>query len=701
MNSLGWHGFMRISGRLWMVIGGALLAAALALRIMMFTVSVRHTPATADESITMLQAKGMVEAADAPAMQAKQQPRGVFGRFPLLFMAEPYLFPFESYLTAPFVKWLPRTALGARIIPAFMGLVCAVLSLLILRRIGSWREVWPGVILVLFPSSYLLLMQIAHGLPGYPSFMLLVLFAFWFMTGTAQATGWVLLVRCALTGLAGGLACSVNLMAMPVLGMALVWVGCAVHGRRVSVAMAGILVGAMVGWGPYILAKLLYPGAFAAVSATVPLAKFWTTLWDPGITFTLPTVLGFRAAHFADTREAVQFFTGTTRFGVAWVALIAMTMIVGLISFFKESRIARKPVLNHGLVFAGVAVMSLILFAMSSRSHAFNYRYLLATALVLPFIFAWLYVVSNRLMRAVLGGIAILIALMNIGYAWALVGVWPTGEFLDRVRLRDLAPVVRHLETRQIRHCYASYFDAYRIDYMTDERIIAAQPWNERFPHWPLPYRAMVDETEPVAFVLQPDGFRYKSGQFQEALATMGVKYRVEQFGAYRVYTDFKPPTDISEIHMDQKRITVTADAGQPAAGALCDGNRLTRWRSATLQASGMALEVKLDGLAGVTRVSCYYDGYVHDQPRALTVFVMGDGKWKTVAAAVPRGLDLFEFRNGHPVFGSEGQTIRFAPVLTDHIRIEIADADPQRAWTMGEIEIFTGSADRPAAVAP
>jgi hypothetical protein len=37
---------------------------------------------------------------------------------------------------------------------------------------------------------------------------------------------------------------------------------------------------------------------------------------------------------------------------------------------------------------------------------------------------------------------------------------------------------------------------------LSDERIICAQPVNERFPGWPIPYKDDVDQAERVALVL-------------------------------------------------------------------------------------------------------------------------------------------------------------------------------------------------------
>ena len=55
-----------------------------------------------------------------------------------------------------------------------------------------------------------------------------------------------------------------------------------------------------------------------------------------------------------------------------------------------------------------------------------------------------------------------------------------------------------------MRRAYASYGPAYRLTYESGERIIASQPWNERFRHYPLPYLDEVRFAKNVAWVLTP-----------------------------------------------------------------------------------------------------------------------------------------------------------------------------------------------------
>ena len=50
----------------------------------------------------------------------------------------------------------------------------------------------------------------------------------------------------------------------------------------------------------------------------------------------------------------------------------------------------------------------------------------------------------------------------------------------------DIQPVITYLKNTNVTHCYASFWIAYRITFETDEQIKCAQPYNERFPGWPV-----------------------------------------------------------------------------------------------------------------------------------------------------------------------------------------------------------------------
>ena len=101
-----------------------------------------------------------------------------------------------------------------------------------------------------------------------------------------------------------------------------------------------------------------------------------------------------------------------------------------------------------------------------------------------------------------------------------------------------------------------------------------------------------------------------------------------------------------------------------------------------------MWIEIRLPSERRVTRITLFYDGYPHDNAHAVKLLAAIDDGWTPIAKSVPFVMHPFEFINGHPVYGSQFQAICIDPVLTDAIRLEIAQPHEGRDWTIGEIEI-------------
>ena len=72
------------------VLTGLVILVAIGLRIAFTWTSLELLPATSDEASSVLLAKDIAS-----------------GERPLLFSGQPYQFPLESYLMAPFIDWMP------------------------------------------------------------------------------------------------------------------------------------------------------------------------------------------------------------------------------------------------------------------------------------------------------------------------------------------------------------------------------------------------------------------------------------------------------------------------------------------------------------------------------------------------------------------------------------------------------------------
>jgi hypothetical protein len=155
---------------------------------------------------------------------------------------------------------------------------------------------------------------------------------------------------------------------------------------------------------------------------------------------------------------------------------------------------------------------------------------------------------------------------LHLAGATRLLGEWRN---LDRAEppflLPDLAPVRDALAERGVRHAYASYGPAWRLTWESGERIVASQPWNERFRHWPLPLLDEVRFAKNVAWVLTPDipTDLPPPDDLEETLRRWGGRWRRIEVGPAVVFLDFVPP------HSPRVR-------PWPGAGAAGDGDPRT-----------------------------------------------------------------------------------------------------------------------------
>ena len=102
----------------------------------------------------------------------------------------------------------------------------------------------------------------------------------------------------------------------------------------------------------------------------------------------------------------------------------------------------------------------------------------------------------------------------------------------------------RCLPSEGVRHAYASYGPAWRLSWESGERVVASQPWNERFRHWPLPWLDEVRFAKNAAWVLTP-GIPTdlpSPADFEEGLRRLGGRWRRKDLGAAVVFLDFVPP---------------------------------------------------------------------------------------------------------------------------------------------------------------
>ena len=296
----------------------------------------------------------------------------------------------------------------------------------------------------------------------------------------------------------------------------------------------------------------------------------------------------------------------------------------------------------------------------------------------------------------------ILFVVANVANTVAVLKRWSDPGFADFLKSYDLRPAIRYLDERGIRHAYATYADAYRIAYATDERITCSQPFNERFLGWAVPFKESVDASTNVAYVLS-DAYRFPPQAFARDMAAMGVACRTQECGRYQVFTDFtdtRPATNAlalttawpSEGVIPQGLLMAGASHNAAEAGRMIDGSPAF-WRSSGhLQQTGMWISVEWDTSRLARGVVVDHGSWGGDHSERLHIdHLSGNGQWERLPGAVGSRPEPFEFRNRHPIYGRTVAYVELSrPTETRGLRLEIAEARHGQAWTIDEIRVLT-----------
>lgn len=649
--------------------------AAIVIRVYMLAVSVEHVPVTADESITVLQAKRVCE-----------------GELPLLVFAQPYQFPVEAYLSAPLVHLVPRNTLGARYLSFIEGFIGLVLLLLLVRKMGALRQIWPTMLLIMFPSAYLLMIQFGYSLPHNTP---IYLAAWGALLLTINTPLYFAVSRCSrflLAGILCGLAFANNMVALALIAPILMVAAFQGDWRHVLPKLLLLAAGVGIGLIPYFLAIHLYPGAHASVAGTRSIGEALAHLWASGIPVTFTRALGIMPTLFPDTAYHLDF--------AAWLfPVMPFLVIVALFSatVLRAMAIIRQLIRSHtfGLnildVFIGIAWLNLALFAASDRSNVGSYRYLAPAAWSVPFIIGAVYIAAGKWMRRLIGAACIGLAIVNIMTAVKLTEAWGRPDFAERVvDAPNVKPAIEFLRRQSITHCVASHWQAYRINYYTDETILCSQPLNERFTGWPLPYKDHVDASTNVAYVLsERSSTDVNPHRFEADLQRMRITAQKAVMGQFSIYYCFRQEGALlEETLIPADLLTVTTSHNPAEAGNLID-DRLSEWSTQCLQEKGMWIQINLKDPQWLSRIVLVYGQDYYDRAPRVNIEVKSAGQWQLVGGNVAGDLDPFEFYNGKPVYDRFVQVIRITPVFTDGWRLTIVEVDPRYWWTLININLY------------
>jgi len=581
---------------------------------------------------------------------------------------QPYGSPVEAWIAVPLFALLRPDPATLRLVYFLLGLGL-IPAAYALARLLDPRAALPAAVLMACPSPYFLLLA-ALPPPMYPSALLLAaaVLGLALRLGPALAAGTAGRARLVLWGALAGLALWTHLMTATAVAAAGWWLWRHAAGRRAVLwpAAAAVLLASAPWWGraladPQALEVVSVSGRRAGIAAH--LAGTLPRLHEP-----VGGLLGTHVPLVADDAEHVLEASGP--------AAAAVMIAYGLTLVLAARRAWRASAGDEGAARArlllAAAGLALLAFPFPLRSSAASVRFLTPAYLPVIVLVTWAAVAAGGRRRA--WTLVMILASAHLFTGRRLLDAW---RVADRAAppflLVDLAPVRARLDAHNVHHAYASYGPAYRMTFESGERIVASQPWNERFLHYPLPYLDEVRFAKDVAWVLTPDvpTDLPAPSAFEEALTRAGGRWRREEAGRAIAYDDFLPPF---------------GPAVEPlaSAGAAGDGDPATLVRPSPTDPTTFALAAPRE----LDAVTLFSSASGERLPRSMDVQVSADGiTFETVARRRRRGeREDLRWVNGHPQYVLDHDLI--AIPLGGHVVaavrvVPVLSSDP---WTLSEI---------------
>jgi Dolichyl-phosphate-mannose-protein mannosyltransferase len=596
---------------------------------------------------------------------------GLMARHPLAhatMWGQPYGSPVEAWIAAPLFALLRPDAATLRLAYFLLGLALIPAAYALARALDE-RAALPAAVLMACPTPYFLLLA-ALPPPMYPSALLLAAatLAIALRLGPRLAEGASARGGLALWGALAGLALWTHVMTATAVAAGAAWLVRRTGRRWPSLwPAAAALLATSLPWWSHALAD---PQALEMVSVSGRRASLAEHLGAvlPRLHEPMGALLGTHVPLVADDAEHVLEAPA--------LAAAAVVIVYGLALVLAARRAWRAAADDDGgrraRLLLAAAGLALLAFPLPLRASPASIRFLTPAYLPVVVLVCWMATAAGGRRRA--WTVVLVLAAAHLVTGKRLVSAWRAADrTAPPFLLVDLRPARALLDAHNVRHAYASYGPAYRLTFDSGERIVASQPWNERFLHYPLPYLDEVRFAEDVAWLLTPDvpADLPAPRAFEEALSRAGGRWRRQEAGRAVVYDGFVPPF---------------APTVEPlaSAGPAGDGDPATLVSPSPTDVTTFALAAPR-ALDGITLLSAAPGARLL---RSMDVSVSADGTAFEVVARRRRRGEREDLRwvNGHPQYvldhdliavplgGRTVAAVRVTPVLS---------SDP---WTLSEV---------------
>ncbi len=661
-----------------------LLAVVAAFRLGFFAFALQHTPLSSDEAWPSLMAMHILK-----------------GEFPVVYWGQTYMGTQESFLDAGLIAMFGATTLTIRLYPLLLSFLFVAVTYGLAARVFDRATALVSVVLLAIPVPYLTMCGVIVAPDNYLAVTTLGSLAL-LMTHDLvyrPPDRWTLW-RFTGLGFLLGFTFWLHILIVSIIGVCVLWLLLSDKlwflRRSFWLFSAAFAIGAL----PLIVYNLrTHMATFNDVGQTTSLSTSWalfkTTFHD-----TLPFLIGTRVMlypdnpHFVGLPGALAIAAGTI-----WAVAVAIVLLRHTGAHLRLALLSVRGATAVPLLTAAGAA-AIFVFCRSTRSGWDNARYLLPVISVLPILLAGGLSAIRRWCPPIFWiMLATLLSAQVLGNAllareWAKPDVMATD--LD---LPDTRGLKQFLSNHGISRAYAHYWLSYRLTYETQERLLVAEPYNERFAGKPVKFLAEVAASTNVAFIQHPK-LRF-AHDFDAMLRADGGSYSKATVDVFTVYYDFHPPATaiaagtsgpprpMRELPRTEWRLA--SSHGQEDLALMLDGKTRTRWATHKPQTPGMWFQVDLVRTQEVGQIDMHMGSWASDFPRGYVVKVSDDSSnWRTVLRNEDIGGCIY-WQAGHPNIYSGGEllTAGFPARAARYVRVELIGAHPVLDWSIAELRIF------------
>ena len=512
----------------------------------------------------LLLASGAVSFHSDEAIVALMARHIMAGERPTFFYGQAYMGSLDSWLVSIGFRLLDESVLTIRIVQSLLYLLMVAVGYAVAWQFSRSRVTAPVAGLVLAVPTPLLAVYTTATLGGYNEVLLLgaliLLFGHRAITSDAQAQwlSWLLLGLCAGVGWWVNGLILVYLLPVSVVGLytlvrrALTRQNLASDLSGIALAAVGFIVGSAPWWVydfannhralQFYLTGAQSSGFGGAVQT--PIEK----LLGLGL-FGFPALAGLR-------------FPWSTAYFAPILGLVVLAIYIAAVY-----RLARANSLQPGArpLLLSMLMIFVLLFAFSSFGSDPTGRYLLPLTLPLAIALGALVDSAGKLEPTSENSslrahrrvpLQIGLTLLVVGYAAAgqiTAAREPTGlttqfTYESHIPNNHDQALITFLDEHQLYHGYTHYWVAFRLAFLSGERMryspalpyradLTYNPGDDRYPA----YTEATQNAERIAYITT-DRLPEYDEVLQAEFDAQGVTYQMETLGPFRVYYDFSPP---------------------------------------------------------------------------------------------------------------------------------------------------------------